>query len=338
MKRALSVLSGILLICVNLNLSALDGEIVYVEGSVDLKTAYGDLDWADIGMPVETGDSIITGYDGYAELEMEDGSTVKVSEDSIFALSSYEEKGESQNSFNCVLGSVQYKFTKAVKTGEPRITTPATVCGVRGTEFTVVSGLDGSAMYVVDSGMVAVTAKGKEVILGELEGVRVDAGEAPGEIFPVLRGQVDFSQVRAEAEQRFLDSPAASMKIMTSQLQAYIAEMEKSIQQREDQIVLIDELRKKFRTMEGDAKQKFYDETVFPEEMKVTYMALNIRYYSLSSFSLRRFLVGNMYINLRTKYILDPSDAEYQDFLKEYKYFLTFFENRVIEYLVPADL
>ena len=77
-----------------LPLLALNGEIVYVEGSVDLKTAQGDLDWADIGMSVETGDSIITGYDGYAELEMEDGSTVKVSEDSIFALSSFEQEGK----------------------------------------------------------------------------------------------------------------------------------------------------------------------------------------------------------------------------------------------------
>ena len=78
-------------------------------------------------MPVETGDSIITGYDGYAELEMEDGSTVKVSEDSIFALSSFEQRGKEENTFQCVLGSVQYKFTKAMKENEPRITTPSTV-------------------------------------------------------------------------------------------------------------------------------------------------------------------------------------------------------------------
>lgn len=336
MKRTLLVLSGILLVC--MNLSALDGEIVYVEGSVDLKTASGDLDWADIGMPVETGDSIITGYDGYAELEMEDGSTVKVSEDSIFALSSYEEEGESQNSFNCVLGSVQYKFNRAIKTGEPRITTPATVCGVRGTEFTVVSGLDGSAMYVVDNGLVAVTAQGEEVLLGELEGVRVDAGEAPGEIFPVLRGQVDFSQVRAEAEQRFLDSPAASMKIMTSQLEAYIAEMEAANDLRLEQKAYLTELREKMAGMDKEAKQKFYKETVFNEEVKITYMALNIRYYSLSALSLRRFLVGSMYVNLRTKYIMDSKNEVYQAFLYEYEKFLNVFENKVIEYLVMADL
>ena len=171
MKKAILLLT--ILMAAGLPLMALEGEIVYVEGTVDLKTSGGDLDWADIGMPVETGDSIITGLDGYAELEMDDGSTVKVSEDSIFALSSYEENGREENNFQCVLGSVQYKFAKALKDKEPRITTPSTVCGIRGTEFTVFSGLDGSAIYVVDNGSVAVSAEGEEVILEALQGVEV---------------------------------------------------------------------------------------------------------------------------------------------------------------------
>ena len=187
MKKA--VLTFSILIAAGLPLLALNGEIVFVEGSVDLKTAQGDLEWADIGMPVETGDSIITGYDGYAELEMEDGSTVKVSEDSIFALSSFEQKGKEENTFQCVLGSVQYKFTKAMKDNEPRITTPSTVCGIRGTEFTVFSGLDGSAVYVVDNGSVSVSAEGEEVILEALQGVEVAPGSVPGGSFSCIAGK-----------------------------------------------------------------------------------------------------------------------------------------------------
>lgn len=336
MKRALIVFSGIFLLCTNL--SALEGEIVYVEGSVDLKTASGDLDWADIGMPVETGDSIITGYDGYAELEMEDGSTVKVSEDSIFAISSYEEEGESQNSFNCVLGSVQYKFTKAVKTGEPRITTPSTVCGVRGTEFTVVSGLDGSALYVVDNGMVAVSAQGEEVILGELEGVEVAPGSAPGEVFPILRGKVDYSQVIKDAEQRFLDSPSSTMRIMISQLETYIKEMEFYENEFQTLSKELEDLRTELFKLEGDAKTKFYNENIVELDIRSTYLKLNVRYYAISSLSLRRHLVGTMYVNIRTSYILDNENPEYLSFQKEYQNFLKVFENEVTEFLVLADL
>ena len=43
MKRLLIVLAALLFI--SFSLSALTGEIVYVEGSVDLKTASGFLDW-----------------------------------------------------------------------------------------------------------------------------------------------------------------------------------------------------------------------------------------------------------------------------------------------------
>ena len=326
------------LLCLSLSLYALEGEIVYVEGSVDIKYATGDLDWADIGMYIETGDSIVTGYDGYAELEMEDGSTVKVSEDSIFALSSYESRGSTKNSFNCVLGSVQYKFTQAVKTNEPRITTPTTVCGIRGTEFTVVSGLDGSALYVVDDGSVAVSAQGEEVVLGALEGVEVAPGSTPGEPFPVLRGQIDYSKVRSDAEKRFLENPAASMRIMISQLESNIKELVFYEAEYKKSLLKQTELREHLTTMDAEAKKKFYEEVLFPEEVKTSNMKLNVRYFALSSLSLRRFLVGNMYTNIRTKYISDTNNQEYQSFLVEYNNFLNLYEKGIIEFLVRADI
>ena len=293
---------------------------------------------ADIGMPVETGDSIITGYDGYAELEMEDGSTVKVSEDSIFALSSYEEKGTSRNSFQCVLGSVQYKFSQAVKDNEPRITTPATVCGIRGTEFTVVAGLDGSALYVVDEGSVAVSSKGEEVLLGALEGVKVEAGQAPGEVFPVLRGKIDYSKVRKEAEQRFLESPASSMRIMTAQLEEYIQEMEFYEAEYQKKYTRIKELREELFKLKGEERKKFYSENLSQIEVDTTYLKLNVRYFAVSSLSLRRHLVGTMYTNIRTAYILDQKNSVYLEFMKEYKTFLSIFENTLIPFLVKADI
>ena len=319
-------------------LNALDGEIVYVEGTVDIKYATGDLDWADIGMYIETGDSIVTGYDGYVELEMEDGSTVKVSEDSIFALSSYESQGSQKNSFNCVLGSVQYKFTQAVKANEPRITTPATVCGIRGTEFTVVSGLDGSALYVVDDGSVAVSAQGEEVVLGAMEGVEVAPGSTPGEPFPVLRGQIDYSKVRSEAEQRFLENPAASMRIMISQLEEYITEIKKYEKSFKELSLELISLRETLFSLEGEAKNLFYKENLEDKDSQSSYLKLNMRYFAVSSLSLRRHLVGNMYVNIRTKYMGDTENPVYVDFVREYYKFLDLYEKALIPYLVDADI
>jgi len=319
-------------------LSALSGEVVYVEGTVDLRNSYGDLDYADIGMPVETGDTILTGLDGYAEMEMEDGSTVKVYEDSIFTLSSIERSGKQANSFQCVLGSVQYKFTQAMKENEPSISTPSTVCGLRGTEFTVVAGLDGSALYVVDDGSVAVTAQGEEVQLGAQEGVRVNAGEAPGDVFPVLRGEIDFSQFRRESREQFLENPAASMGIMIRQLEDYADEADRYKQEFEDQKKLVEELTEKMKTLEGDERKSFYKESVLPEEVKTSYLVLNYRYYALSGLSLRRYVVGSMYVDMRTRYILNKQDPVYNEFVEAYNEFLRVFENRITPYLVPADI
>ena len=49
-------------------------------------------------------------------------------------------------------------------------------------------------------------------------------GSAPGEVFPVLRGKIDYAQLKEEAEKRFLDSPVTSMKVMVKQLNSYIEE------------------------------------------------------------------------------------------------------------------
>ncbi len=320
------------------SLYALEGEIVYVEGSVDIKYASGDVDWADMGMYIETGDSIVTGDDGYAELEMEDGATVKISEDSIFALSSYESRGETRNAYQCVLGSMQYKFTRAVKADEPRITTPTTVCGVRGTEFTVVSGLDGSALYVVDDGSVAVSAKGEEVVLGALEGVEVAPGSAPGEPFPVLRGKIDYSKVKADAEARFLENPAATMRVMTSQLEEYIAQIQLYEKAFKDLSMELITLREKLFELEGEEKNKFYLENVADKDAQTSYLKLNMRYYAVSSLSMRRHLVGNMYVSIRTKYLGNIDDEKYVEFISEYNAFISLYEKELIPYLVKADI
>ena len=318
---------------------ALQGEVVYVEGTVDLKTASGDMDWADIGSPVETGDSVITGYDGYAELEMEDGSTIKVNEDSIFKLDEIQrEERKPQNNFQLVLGSASYKFTRTMKEEEPRISTPSTVCGLRGTEFTVLSGIDGTSLYVVEDGSVAVSSQGKEVQLQAEEGVKVIAGQEPGEVFQVLRGKVDYSAFKAETEAAFYDDPAGSLYPLIDQLISYADkadEFESMFNAQQDAIA---ELDKQLQTMEGDERKKFYSEVVVPEEVKVTGMKHNVRYYAVSAKSMRRFVVGTMYVQMKTKFIMDKQNPILLDFINAYNEFLDVYETRIVPYLVERDI
>lgn len=317
---------------------SLMGEVVYIDGTVDIKSASGNLDYADIGMTVETGDSIITGYDGYAELEMEDGSTVKVNEDSIFKLDSVQQDNKRRNSFQLVLGSASYKFTKSMKESEPQITTPSTVCGLRGTEFSVFAGIDGSALYIVDEGSVAVSSKGSEVELGAEQGVRVNPGETPGEPFEIKRGKVDYSAFKLEAEESFLSNPASTVFLMMDQL-AEFADMadenEMLFMAQEDAVNSIREERDK---LEGDAKKAFYKEFVFEEEVKLSGLKQNVRYYAVSAKSLRRFVVGSMYVQMKTMYMMNQDNPDFLDFLNAYYQFLDLYETRIVPYLVEADI
>jgi len=317
---------------------SLMGEVVYVDGTVDIKTSFGDMDYADIGMPVETGDSIITGYDGYAEIEMEDGSTVKVNEDSIFKLDSVQQDNKSRNSFQLVLGSASYKFTKAMKEQEPQIRTPSTVCGLRGTEFSVFSGIDGSALYVVDEGSVAVTSKGAEVQLGAEQGVRVNAGETPGEPFDIKRGAVDYSAFKSESEKAFLDNPASTVFLMMDQLSDYADladENEALFQAQKD---AMKDLNEKLDSLGGEEKKTYYKEVVFKEEIKLSGMKHNVRYYAISAKSLRRFVIGTMYVQMKTIYMMDQMNPEFLDFMNAYYQFVDLYETRIVPYLVEADI
>jgi len=319
-------------------LFSLTGELVFVDGTVDLKTAGGSQDYADIGMALETGDSIITGYDGYAELEMEDGSVVKINEDSIFKIASFQSPSGNRNNFQLVLGSAGYKFTKAMKDQEPMITTPSTVCGLRGTEFTVLAGIDGSSMYVVDEGSVAVTSNGTEVQLMAEEGVKVKSGEAPGEVFQVLRGKVDYSAFRTESQDSFLSNPSSTVFILTNQLEKYADEADKFESLYKAQLEAVNLLRKELDAKKKEEQSDFYKTVVFPEEVKVSGMKQNVRYYAVSAKSLRRFVIGSMFVEMKTRFVKDPGNPDYQDFMNAYNQFVSIYETRIVPYLVEADI
>ncbi len=336
MKKLLILMT---LLAFTSSIFALSGEIVYAEGTVDIKTLGGTLEYGDIGMPVETGESVITGYDGYAELEMEDGSTIKVNEDSVFKLESLnDEEGKSKNSFQLILGSAKYKFARTVKDEEPMISTPSTVCGLRGTEFTVFSGLDGSALYAVEEGAVAVSARGKEVRLGAEQGVKVAAGSQPGEPYSILRGQLDYSTFRLESQAAFWEDPAGSVYALMEQLLDFARKADNYQKNFEVQKEILGELDKKLEGLDGEERKDFYREVIFPAEIKTSGMRQNVRYYALSAFSMRRFMLGNMYVQMNTSFVHKRNDPVYLDFMDAYGEFMKYFEKRIVPYLLGADI
>lgn len=294
-------------------------DIVYAEGIVDLKYSDGELVEAFIGDYMETGDTIITGEDSLAELEKQSGATIKVAPETIFMLQEVERNGEKRNVMSTTLGAVRFKFDRL--TGkEPIIATPTIVAGVRGTEFQVFAGADGSTLVIVDTGKVAVESQGETVELLPEEGVEVESGQAPGEKFKVFRGELDFSAWNSKRLDTLVDDPAGTIAGIERAMDAWrenILELNPRFEANKERLESeTDKLVEIGNDKGKDARKEYYEKTVFPLEVETSFMRLNLRYYALSALSFRRFVLGSMYAQVKSAYINRLDSTNSTDLLK----------------------
>ena len=316
-------------------------DVVYVEGIVDLKFADGERMEAFIGDYLDKGDTIITDTSSFAELEQENGSLIKISEDTIFTLQEMEVDGEKRNVLSTTLGAVAFKFNRM--TGrEPLIATPGTVAGVRGTEFQVFAGLDGATLVVVATGKVEVEAQGEKVELLPEEGVEIPAGEPPGEKFQVQRGQLDFSAWNTGRIENLLDDPAGAIRGIEKGMEAFrvkIAELTPLFEENYERLELE---RAELQLIEADkgkeARKEHYEKVVFPLEVETSYMRLNLRYYALSALSFRRYVLGSIYARVKSAFINRLDSAVYREFVDVYRSILSDYERDITPLLVEADI
>ncbi|MCF7948153.1 MAG: FecR domain-containing protein [Spirochaetia bacterium] len=321
---------------------ALDAQLVYREGRVDIDRRGGDRIPAYIGDDLRGGDSVITGMDGFAELEQRNAGTITVEPDTIFTIDSEVSSGRERDVLRCTLGSISYRFDRIAGDREPRITTPSAAAGIRGTELTVAAGEDGSSLFVVQSGRVDVEAQGKTVSLGPEEGVEVRPGEQPGEKFDVKRGQIDYSSWRQERRDAFIDDPVASAKGLERRFDGFVSQINSLAPLLAEQRRALERERENLEKI-GDekgqeAQTEYYRGIVQPIEDNTFKSYITLRYYAQSAFSIRRFVLGHMYLSLKTAYLEDLSNHSYQQFIKIHNNILQKFATEVLPHLTDADL
>ncbi|MBI4679285.1 MAG: FecR domain-containing protein [Elusimicrobia bacterium] len=136
-----------------------------VKGTVTVFTTGGDADGmpADNDVPLEEGDRIKTGDDGYAEVAIEGDSLVVLKANSQMTVASAR-IGASE--IGLAFGSLLAKIQSALGVGGFRVRTPTAVAAVRGTEF----GLD-----------VAGEAEGNETHVGVFDEGKVEVSGLSGE-------------------------------------------------------------------------------------------------------------------------------------------------------------
>ena len=315
-------------------------ETVYVEGFPELRSSAGSLSDLFFGDPVRSGETVITGRGDVAELQLPNGNTITVSSNSVFNMQDYDDEGETRTGFSNSRGAVTYRFN--VLTGrQPRIQSANAVAGVRGTVFTVFAGDDGSSLFLVESGRIAVSAQGEEVEVGEDFAVEVRTGEAPGEPFEVLRGAIDFSGWNGGRQEALLANPVAAAEGAYRRMQELVRELNLAVAEYEPLRAQLTEARAEatrvFEAEGQDAVDAFREEFVRPLEQATPRRLLNVRYWALSTLSLRRHVFGRMYSLLKSTYIMEPNHPDWVAYRAVHTQALALFEDSVVPWLVAAD-
>jgi hypothetical protein len=314
------------------------GSVVYTEGKVTIRDRNGNAHDAELNDPLDKGFTVTTGKDGYAELD-KSGSRITLSANTVFQLLETDDNGKTHDVFSAVAGAVSLKIKKITdKDSAPYITSQSTALGVRGTAFSVFSGVDGSSLVAVEEGKVAVEAKGVSVELAADEGIEVQPGNAPGAKFTVLKGKIDFKSWSDKNLTAFLADPVAAAKRVEERMSNFIDKLHATKIEYDKNLDILNKDRETLASIEDkDKKQAYHLATEFPQMLVVNGLLINLRYYSVSSFSLRRFVLGRMYANIKSAYIMKSADPIFTDFSTEYKKVLALFEKEIMPYLVDAD-
>lgn len=317
---------------------AQDASVVYLEGAPELRTSGGATEWLDFGTTMNAGDSVVTGGADFVELEQGDAATIRVEPNTVFTIQEVEENGTRRQVMSTKVGSVRHRFNRIAGRDEPRIGTSTVVAGIRGTEVIVYAGANGSSLFVVETGMVDVSSAGESVSLTENEAVEVPAGGPPGEKFEWIGRELDFSTWNAQKLDEYLADPVAGAQSLITQLDEFIEGTREYVELYEEIKSEYDAMYETFTAMEsGDEKDALREELEGignRQRMQV----LNYRYYALSGLSLRRYVLGKMYVELTSRYILDKENDVYRSFVAEYERFLDAYEDGIVPRLVDADI
>ena len=332
-----SILGGLLMIMVASLWAGTPTQVSFVDGEVSLKPASGASRDLNPGDKLNTGDTVRTGADGVAELDQK-GVILKLSPKTVFTLTERESGGKQRDVVAVAVGSMKMKYEKLSGT-EPLIRTASCSAGVRGTEISVFSGEDGSSLIAVDSGSVEISAEGKTVSLEVGEAVEVRPGQAPGDKFTLHSDQVDYRTWNDDRVKSMLADPVKSLGGLRAQLESYIKDASNFDAAHSESSARLEAERQKLLVLKKDqgeeAFNKYRDEVVTPLSFETAFQVLNTRYFALAAYSLRRYVAGRLYLQLKPLAL--TGNPVWTQFRKDYQDFLDSYEHSIVPHLVEAD-
>ncbi len=320
---------------------AQQAEVVYLEGFPEIYAAGGEQFVADFGDRVRPGESVVTGSADYLELERGSRELIKVQPDTVFSIREVQRGREKETVLSTAAGAVSFRFDR-ITGREPMLGSPSVAAGVRGTEVTVYAGDDGTTLFLVTSGEVAVDSAGKETVLTAGQASEVLPGKEPSDAFEWKGRAIDFSTWNDRRLAAFLADPVAGAHRIRDEIAAFGDEIDELFPRYQEVAEQLKQERNKYDSIleeQGEDKLREYQRTVVaPIAERAQGLILNVRYNALSALSLRRFVLGKMYMNMKTRYVFEPSASEFEQFEEIYTETLDDFEQRITTHLVEADI
>ena len=201
----------------SLNLWAQAGTSIFTYGKVDLRNNAGAVTQLQRGTELNSGDAVITGVNGRAQLRMQDGAIFDLKPNSEFIIEEYVYQGSRTVAGQIVNTEENKGFYRLMRGGfraisgligkrnkkNYRVRTPVATIGIRGTDYTVElcdvnCAANGSGLYVsvASGGIVMANAGGSlDVDVGQL-GFAANASSGP-----VLAGAASASSANQESSE-----------------------------------------------------------------------------------------------------------------------------------------
>ncbi len=253
-----------------------DVKVKFFVGDSSYKQIGSD-EWQKISMNqvLANGDTVKTSSKAYVQLDM-DGNLMKISENSEVTISEAFDDEKKVQSLDMNYGNVQLKMNKLKKANKGfKVNTVTSVCAVRGTEFDVSTGFDGTTLLQVTKGKVALAGKSKEVIVGENQQSTVPFGGDPSEV-KTLTYQ-EWGKWLQESKKNVTGNELNMLKVCLEKIQGLEQDIKDLEEIREKNL----KDKEKFDKMAKDAKAAGDDEE-FKENASKAYKAL--RFANLALF------------------------------------------------------
>jgi hypothetical protein len=183
---------------------------------------------------------------------------------------------------------MKFKLSKSDES-EPDIQTQTVNLTIRGTEFEVGSGYDGSTIVLLEEGSVAVQGERSELVLEEGEGTEVQFGQEPSEKFDVAAKIIDWDGWLQSSRDAVEGNETALLQEIQDRFEGLSREIgnfelirEEALKEKERFTAQRNELLEAGNAEEASESAK----RAVSESKKAFHSLVNIRFLALSSIGL----------------------------------------------------